>query len=59
MGQISGELRIEIGEQHMGALESVVLTLKIAKGAEEQACSDKQKQRQHDLGGDQRLGPEA
>jgi hypothetical protein len=57
-GLISGELRVEFGNQQVGALEAVVLILQVAEGAQEETVSDQQEQGEHHLRGDQRLGPE-
>ncbi len=44
-GFVAGEFGVEVGEQEMGAFEAEVLVLQIAKGAEEEAGADEQKQR--------------
>jgi len=50
---VSGEMRIEVGDDEMGALKAVVLVLQVEEGAKEEAGSDKQEKRQDDLADDE------
>src|ERR1700677_2601677 len=50
---------VELGEQQVRALKTVVLVLKVAQGAKKESCADEQEQRKHDLDGNQRVRPEA